>query len=198
MHRILLAERHLLVVAVNRRGGAKHKGLHIHLPGKFQHRLRARNVRMRAVDRTVDGGPHAGLGRKVNDGVDRRSSRGAFQRLGVVDVLFVEVEIRATAEVGDALLFDGAVVVRVEVVDRRDDMPLVQKTPTEMPADKPGATGNENVHDVQCDRSLGVKYRGRSTILQALHLYHLAELSVCVLGAGLNKQSPNCAERNRD
>lgn len=43
MHRVFFAERHLLVVTIDRRGGAEDEGLDLHLPGKLQHRLRTRD-----------------------------------------------------------------------------------------------------------------------------------------------------------
>ena len=146
MDGVVLREGHLFVIAVDRRGGAKDERLDLHLPGKLQHRLRAGDVEVGAADRVVDGGAHAGLGREVNDGVDRLAVEDAAQKGGVVDVLLVEVEVRAAAEVGDALFFDGAVVVGVEVVDGGDDVALVQKAAAEVAADEAGAAGDEDMH----------------------------------------------------
>ena len=123
---MLLRKRHDVVVAVHRRGGAEKERLDIHLPGKLQHRLRARNVEVRAPHRILDRRPHPRLGSQVDDHINRLPREHAAQEARVVDVLLVEVKVVLRKQVMNPLFFDGPVVVRVEVVDGVDDVPVVQ------------------------------------------------------------------------
>ena len=44
--------------------------------------------------------------------------------------------------------FDGAIVIRIEVVDRRHDVAIVQQATAEMAADEAGGSGYEYVYRV--------------------------------------------------
>ena len=146
VHRVLLGKRHQVIVAVDGRRGAKQERPDVHLPGKLQHRLRPGDIEMRTPYRILDRGPHARLGGQVHDRVNRLPGQHAAQEARVVDVLLVEMKILPRAQVSDALLFDGAVVVGIEVVDGRHRVAIVQQAAAEMPANEAGGSGDEDVH----------------------------------------------------
>ena len=97
MHPVLLRKRYDVVVAVHRRGGAGKERPDVHLPGKLHHRLRARDVEVRAADGVADRGPHPGLHRQVDDSIEGLPLEDVHQEAGVVDVLRQEPKARVNS-----------------------------------------------------------------------------------------------------
>ena len=101
---------------------------------------------MGTAHQIIDGRADARLRREMHEGIDGPPLEDALQERRVVNVQLVEVEVRAAGGVGNALFFDGPVVVGTEVVNRRDNVSLVHEATAEVPPDEPSSSRNKDVH----------------------------------------------------
>ncbi len=144
-HGVALGERHRVVVAVDGRGGAVDERVDAKLLGDLQHGLRAADVRLFVGHGGLNRGAHPGPGRQVYDRVHVAGVEGVQDGIGVADVRLDEREPLA-GKVLDPLLFHGARVEGIEVVDGRDAVAVVQETAAEVPANEAGPAGDADVH----------------------------------------------------
>ncbi len=144
-HRVGLRKRHRVVGAVDRGGGAVDERVHTELLGHLQHRLRAAHVRLLVGHRGLDGGAHPSPGREVHDRVHVPGMQGLQEGIRVADVRLDEREPLA-GKVLDPLLLDGAGIKRIEVVDGRDAVAVIQEMAAEMCADEAGPAGDADMH----------------------------------------------------
>jgi hypothetical protein len=118
-HRVGLREGHLVIVAVDGRGGAVDERVDAQLLRHLEHRLGAAHVGLLIPHRGLDRRAHAGPGRKVDNRVHTPGVQGVQEGVGVADVRFDERE-PLSRKVLDALLLHCARVEGIEVVDGRD------------------------------------------------------------------------------
>jgi hypothetical protein len=83
----------------------------------------------------------------VYDRVHISGVQSLKDRIRVADIRLDESE-HVNGEVLNSLLFDGSRIERVEVIDCRDVMTIIQESATEMPTDKTGTTSNADVHEI--------------------------------------------------
>ena len=144
-HSVSLCEGDLLVVAVDRRGGAVDERVDVVLLSDLQHRLRAAHVRPLVGHGRLNRRSHPGLRGEVNNRVYLPSVQGVQDRVGVADVRLDQGK-RVGWEVFNSLLLDRPGIEGVEVVDSRDTVSVVQEAAAQVPADEPGAAGDADVH----------------------------------------------------
>lgn len=118
-HRVVLRERHLVVVAVDRRGGAVDECVDVQLLRYLQHGLRAADVGLLVRHRRLDRGPNAGPSSQVHNGIHISGVQGLQDSVCITDVRLDERE-HLGGKVLDALLFDRPGIEGVKVVDCRD------------------------------------------------------------------------------
>ena len=144
-HPVVLREGHLVVVAVDRRGRAIDERVDVVLLGHLQHRLRAAHVRPLIGHGGFDRGAYAGLRGEVDDRIHVPGVQGVQDRVGIADVRLDQGK-RVGREVLDSLLFHGAGVEGIEVVDGRDAVTVAKEAAAEVPADEAGPAGYADVH----------------------------------------------------
>ncbi len=175
-HRAPLREGHRVVGAVDRGGRAVDERADAQLLRHLQHRLRAADVRLLVRPRGLDGGAHPGPGRKVDDRVHAAGVQGMQDGIGVADVRLDEREALA-GKVLDPLLLDGAGIKRIEVVDGRDAVAVVEETATEVPADEAGPAGDADMHCLYLPRRRCISQALTVEVYPLFHYFTLCKLS---------------------
>jgi len=113
----------------------------------LQHRLGAAHVGLLVGHRRLDGGAHARPGRQVDNRVHTPGVEGVQDGVGVADVCLDERK-PLPRKVLDSLFLHRARVERIEVIDGRDAVAVIQEAAAEVPADEAGPAGNADMHSI--------------------------------------------------
>ena len=141
----LLGERHLLVDAVDRGGGAEDEICRSVSARRFEQAERPDAVDVLVEHRLSETGTDAGAGGQVDDGVEAAVGEEPVHQRLVADVPLDQAPVVPPGELRDVGALARGVVEVVEVVEHRHPIAPRQEPPGEVRADEAGAAGDEDV-----------------------------------------------------
>ena len=153
VHRLRLAEGQIAVAAIHRAAAGIHQVLHLLVAAALQHMAHRHQVALHVGAGILQGVAHAGLGRQVDQPVGPHGRQQRRQRRAIGQVELMKPPGARAAAGGclglqplQARLFEGGVVVGIEIVDPHHLITTGQQPFAHARTDEAGRAGHENGH----------------------------------------------------